>query len=73
MGSPTEFWTLNGSEFHSAAAASSLSAILENPGQHLRKYFLSAKAASGILRRAARRGRVLPAQLQTALNHLASR
>ena len=71
MGSPTEFWTLSSSEFPSAAAASSLSDILESPGAHLRKYFLSAKAASGILRRAAKRGRVLPAQLLGALESLA--
>ncbi len=71
MGSPTEFWTLSSSEFPSAAAASSLSGILENPGPHLRKYFLSAKAASGILRRAAKRGRKLPVPLLSALESLA--
>lgn len=37
----------------------------------LPKYFLSAKAATGILRRAERRGKTLPAQLQAALTALA--
>src|SRR5690606_23398561 len=40
MGSPTECWTLNTLEFHSAAVACSLSAILET-GDHLRRYCLS--------------------------------
>jgi site-specific DNA-cytosine methylase len=35
------------------------------------RFSLSAKAASGILRRAGRRGKVLPAALQTALESLA--
>jgi site-specific DNA-cytosine methylase len=35
------------------------------------RFSLSAKAASGILRRANRRGKVLPAALQTALESLA--
>jgi hypothetical protein len=73
MGSPTGFWTLSSSECPSAAVASSLSDILESPGPHLRKYFLSWKAAAGILRRAAKRGRALPAQLQQALESLAER
>ena len=51
---------------------SSLSGILESPGPHLRKYFLSAKAAQGILRRAAKRGRALPPALQQALESLAA-
>ena len=70
MGSPTEFWTLSSSEFPSAAVVCSLSDILESPGPHLRKYFLSAKAASGILRRAAKRGRALPLALHAALETL---
>ena len=71
MGTPHGFLTLSGSEFPSAVAASSLSDILESPGPHLRKYFLSARAAQGILRRAAKRGRVLPAALMGALESLA--
>ena len=42
MGSPTELWTLNTSEFHSAGVASSLSDILET-GIVPPRYFLSAK------------------------------
>jgi hypothetical protein len=72
MGSPTEFWTLSTSEFPSAAEGCSLSDILESPGLHLRKYFLSARAAQGILRRAAKRGRALPPALQQALESLAA-
>jgi hypothetical protein len=72
MGTPHGFLTLSGSEFPSAVAASSLSDILESPGPHLRKYFLSAKAAQGILRRAAKRGRALPPALQQALESLAA-
>src|ERR1700680_1811 len=40
MGSPTEFLTLSISEFHSGAAASSLSDILET-GDLPQRYFLS--------------------------------
>ena len=46
---------------------SSLSDILETTGEHLRKWSLSPKAAEGILRRANRRGKKLPRQLQKAL------
>ena len=48
----------------------SLSAILEPDAP--RKYWLSPKAAAGILRRAAKRGRTLPEHLQAALQVLAS-
>lgn len=71
MGSPTEFWTLQGSEFPSDAVASSLSDVLET-GPHLLRYCLSPKAAAGILRRAARRGRDLPGSLRSALQAVAS-
>lgn len=37
-----------------------------------RKYFLSQKACAGILRRAAKRGRNLPAKLQDALELVAA-
>jgi hypothetical protein len=36
------------------------------------KYWLSARAAAGILKRANRRGRTLPQPLQAALTELAS-
>jgi hypothetical protein len=70
MGSPTEFLTLNGLESPSVAAVCSLSATLET-GDVPQRYFLSEKACSGILRRAERRGKMLPAALATAL-HAAS-
>ena len=47
--------------------SSSLALILQSPQDVPTKYLLSAKAAEGILRRANRRGKVLPARLQTAL------
>ena len=43
-----------------------MSDVLET-GPHLRKYFLSPTAARGILRRAARRGRVIPGAVREAL------
>ena len=71
---PTGLWTLNGCEwtgcpaqFHSDAGVCGLSDILETVGEHLRKYCLSLKACAGILRRAASRGKDLPARLAAAL------
>jgi hypothetical protein len=58
--------TLNTSEFHSAADACSLSDILE-VGNVPQRFFLSATACRGILRRAEKRGKVLPVALQAAL------
>lgn len=72
MASPTECWTLSTSESPSDAVASSLSDVLETRPD-LEKYCLSPKAASGILCRAARRERVLPADLMRALESLAAR
>jgi hypothetical protein len=71
MGSPTEFLTLNTSEFHSAAVASSLSDILET-GDVPQRYFLSATACRGILRRAEKRGKRLPEALRLALTKSAT-
>ena len=70
MGSPTAFFTLNTSEFHSAAAVCSLSDILET-GDLPQRYYLSATACRGILRRAVKRGRELPRLLQMALERVA--
>lgn len=67
MGSHTEFLTLSSSESPSVAVESSLSAVLETQGEHLRKYLLSPKACEGILRRASRRGKTLPKELEAAL------
>ena len=70
IGGPSGFWTLNTSVSPRDAVASSLSDVLET-GPHLSRYCLSPKAARGILRRAERRGRVLPPALQEALETLA--
>ena len=65
-GSPTEFLTLSTSEWPSAAAVCSLSDILEI-GNVPQRFFLSATACRGILRRAEKRGKELPEQLENAL------
>ena len=73
MGSPTAFWTLSLSEWTATLAPSrsdgsvcSLSDVLET-GAVPPRYFLSAKACAGILRRAEQRGRELPPALYAAL------
>jgi hypothetical protein len=71
MGSPTEFLTLNISEWPSDAAVCSLSDVLET-GELPQRYFLSAKACRGILRRAEKRGKQLPPSLAEALQAVAS-
>ena len=60
---------LSGSEWRNAAAVCSLSDILEDSPD--RKYSLSAKACSGILSRAEKRGRSLPRLLRVALEQVA--
>ncbi len=77
MGSPTECWTLNLSAwtgargpFHSDGSVCSLSDILETQPVP-RRYYLTAKACAGILRRAALRGKELPQQLARALKAVA--
>ena len=66
MGSPTEFWTLNFSEYPSGGAASSLSDVLET-GELPRRYYLTPRACRGILHRAEKRGKTLPLLLAHAL------
>ncbi len=73
MGSRTECWTLNTCEWgdgpepsRSAGDVSSLSDVLET-GPLPPRFSLSAKACSGILRRAERRGKALPPMLKAAL------
>jgi len=61
--------TLNGSEWPNDAAVSSLSQVLEDRVDQ--KYCLSPKACSGVLRRAERRGKKLPAPLEEALRAVA--
>src|SRR6266852_1540599 len=71
IGTPSGYWTLNTSESPSGASGSSLPDILQTDGD-LSRYCLSPRAAAGILRRAARRGRILPGPLQAALEALAA-
>jgi hypothetical protein len=71
MGSPTEFLTLNTLEYPKDGVGSSLSDILET-GDVPRRYFLSATACLGILRRAEKRGKSLPLFLRAALEAVAS-
>ena len=78
MGSPTGFWTLSTSEWNHTLAPSlkddgvcSLSDILEDSGSVPQRYFLSARACAGILRRAEKRGKVLPEPLALALKAVA--
>ena len=66
MGGPTECWTLNTLEYPSVVVESSLSRVLET-GELPPRFYLSAKACSGILRRASKRGKALPPMLQAAL------
>ena len=73
MASSCERLTLNTSEWtatlvpcHSDDGVCSLSDILET-GDLPQRYYLSAKACAGILRRAEKRGKALPAMLQSAL------
>lgn len=62
---PGEYTTRSFGECPSEENVSRLSAILEDTPHP--KYYLSAKACAGILRRAERRGKELPEQLETAL------
>jgi hypothetical protein len=55
----------NSGECPNAVVASSLRSILEEDAPE--KYYLSAKACEGILRRAERRGKELPPMLKMAL------
>ena len=66
-------WTRNISESPNddGACSSSLSSILQPPTDVPTRYYLSAKAAEGILRRAERRGKTLPEALRQALVQVA--
>ena len=77
MGSPTECLTLSISEWTALDGLSlnddgvcSLSDILET-GDVPQRYYLSAKACAGILRRAEKRGKELPTMLRLALQQVA--
>jgi hypothetical protein len=62
--------THNISPWPNDAAVCSLSRVLER-GSIPQKYYLSARACAGILRRAEKRGKKLPALLHQALTHIA--
>lgn len=62
---PGECWTLNIGECPKDASESTLWQILQADAP--RKYYLSARACEGILRRAERRGKELPKILREAL------
>ncbi len=64
--SPGECWTLNISEWPNDADVCLLSQVLETASVPPR-YFLSQTACAGILNRAERRGKQLPAMLEAAL------
>jgi hypothetical protein len=53
--------------------SSSLASILVSPSEVDSKFYLSPKAAEGILRRADRRGKTLPEPLRIALQELADK
>jgi hypothetical protein len=69
--SPGECWTADTSESPNdgAASSSSLADVLQDDVPS--KYFLSPRAAAGILRRAEKRGRALPSHLLAALEAVA--
>ena len=69
MASPGGFLTLSISEWPSAAAVCSLSQVLVTDAPP--KYFLSAKACLGILRRAEKRSKELPEVLERSLRAVA--
>ena len=66
MGSHIECWTLSSSEWPKDVEECSLSDTLET-GDLPQRFFLSAKACAGILRRAEKRGKQLPQALYQAL------
>lgn len=70
MGGPTGVLTLNSSTWRNGASVCSLSDVLER-GNLPQRYFLTAIACAGILRRAAKRGKELPALLRRALQVVA--
>ncbi len=67
---PGSYEMLNISECPNAAVESSLSAILET-GNLPQRYYLSREACAGILRRAAKRGKALPLELERELKRVA--
>jgi hypothetical protein len=60
-----EYWTRSFSEFHSGAGVSYLSDVLQKDVP--KRYYLSPRAALGIMSRVKRKGRSLPPQVLAAL------
>jgi hypothetical protein len=71
MGSHTEFLTLSISDWPNDANVCLLSDVLET-GEVPHRFFLSAKACRGILRRAEKRGKKLPEMLEAALRQVST-
>ena len=67
MGSLGGSWTLSISDWPNDGSACSLSDVLEPSQAVPERYSLSPKACAGILRRAEKRGKKLPAMLEAAL------
>lgn len=67
------FSTRNISEWRKGGAACLLSDCLEPTGSVAPRYYLSPKACAGILRRAEKRGKEIPAPLKAALETVAYR
>ena len=65
--------TLSTSEWPKDAAVCLLSGILEDSGRVPQRFYLSPKACAGILRRAEKRGKKLPAQFEHALRAVSER
>ena len=79
MASPGGCWTLSTSEWTafpeeslSGEGVCSLSDILQETSDVPQQFFLSPKACTGILRRSANRGKVLPPLLHAALERVAN-
>jgi len=72
MISPGESLTLNTLEYHNAADECFLSDILVEE-EVPQRYYLSAKASKGILRRAEKRNKALPPSLKSALEQAAQK
>ncbi len=65
---PGGYWTVNSSEWPSGGDESLVCSLREVLDAHVpQRFYLSAKAAAGILRRAEKRGRILPDALWASL------
>ena len=67
IASPGECWTLKTSESPKDAEECLLSDVLQETGEILPRYYLSSRAAAGILNRAEKRNKKMPDALRNAL------